>query len=115
MLRRVHGVLLHAAWRQQLRMPAAHVRRRLVAVQLRQGRPLRDDQHALLPGLFDGPGRGVPGRLPLREPELCELQDLLRGVPVRELQHADPARHTDPVPARDVCDPVPDRLSQLQL
>ena len=37
-LRLLLGVLLHAPGRQQLRLPAEHVRRRLVAVQLRQAR-----------------------------------------------------------------------------
>ena len=77
-----------APGREQLRVPAEDVRRRLVAVQLRRVEPVRHHEQALLPGLLDEPRHAVPGRVPLRRPEVLELQDLLRGVPLRELQHA---------------------------
>ena len=114
-LRSLHRVVLHAAGRRQLRVPAEHVHRRLVAVQLRGHGPLRDHEHALLPRLLDEPGRALSRRMPLRQRQLRELQDVLRGVPLRELQHGHPGRHADPVPARHVRDPVPDRLPGLQL
>ena len=114
-LRVVHGVLLHPPGREQLRLSAEHVRGWLVAVQLRQPGAVQHDQPPLLPGLFGGPGDTVPGRLPLRRRRLQQLQDLLRRLPLRAMQHADPLRDADHVPAHHLRDPLPDRLSQLQL
>ena len=115
LLRLLHRVLLHASRRRQLRVPAEHVRRRLVAVQLRRHESLQHHEHALLPGLLDQPGRVLSRRVPLRQRRLHELQDLLRRVPIRAVQHGHPVRDADPMPLDHVRDPVSDRLPGLRL
>ena len=61
------------------------------------------------------PGHSCPGGCHCGRQQLLELQDLLCRVPLRELQHGHRRDHADPMPARHVRDPVPDRLPRLQL
>jgi hypothetical protein len=61
-----------------------------------------------IPGLLDRSGSGVPWRLPLRRSALRQLQDLLRRVPIRQLQHPDP--HVTPIQCRLVTCVIPCRI-----
>ena len=116
MLRRLHGVLLHAARRLQLRLPRQHVRRRLVAVQLRRDAACAAPRTSATTSTAASiPGAACPGGCHCGERRLHQLQDLLRRLPLRAVQHADRGRHADHVPARHVRAPVPDRLPELPL